>query len=90
MPRNAVERKPSGVEREKKRILNDHRLICPLALAEGHFKSIPMQVKIIHEARMQLRYLRIGFFLFRFYFREGKKESSVKCVLMESSTERQA
>ena len=37
---------------------------------------------------MQLRDLRIGFFLFRFHFRERKEESSVKCPLMESSTDR--
>lgn len=64
-------------------------MIYSRAFAERHFKSILVQVKIIHEARMQLRDLLSISFSF-FIFSRRRKESSLKCPLIESNTERQA
>lgn len=64
-------------------------MIYSRAFAERHFKSILVQVKIIHEARMQLRdLLSVSFSLS--IFSRRRKESSLKCPLIESNTERQA
>lgn len=65
-------------------------MIYSRAFAERHFKSILVQVKIIHEARMQLRdLLSVSSSLFLIFSRR-RKESSLKCPLIESNTERQA